>query len=85
MFFALEVSTMERPDGVTDAGPSRAQHQTCFAPQLLRPPHSIDLERHINQVYPEEHMNIRRRPGGDQGSGFWKANLPTILVPRACF
>lgn len=32
-----------------------------------------------------ENLNIRRPPGGDQGSGFWKANLPTILVPRACF
>jgi hypothetical protein len=56
-----------------------------FCTQLLHPPHSIDLERHTHQVYPEENLNIRRRLGGDQGSGFWKANLPTFLVPRACF
>lgn len=75
---------MESLDGVTDAGLPRAQHQTCSALQLLHPPHSIDLERHTCQFYPDENLDIRRRLGGDQGSGFWKANLPTILVPRAC-
>jgi hypothetical protein len=72
-------------DGVTGAGLPRAQHQTCSAPPLHQPPHSIDLERHTANFIRSFTGISGGEQGGDQGNGFWKANLPTILVPRACF
>jgi len=65
-----------KTDGVTDAGVSRSQHQTCSAPQLLHPPHSIDLERHANQVYPEQSTNSRRRAGRQTGKWVLEGESP---------